>query len=89
MVERQRGCTKTIIFRNARVLVVTTTATRRDRLWETIEQVGSDIGLGPEIMERFWIAEKGELEASDLRAELWRVPGVEGTQALVDLTQEG
>ncbi|MDR3708899.1 MAG: hypothetical protein P4L33_11410 [Capsulimonadaceae bacterium] len=39
--------------------VGTYTEARHDWFWQAIEQIGADMGLGPEILERFWVAEKG------------------------------
>ncbi len=65
-------------FRHARVLVVARTEARRDWIWEAIEEICEGIGAGPEILERFWVAEKSVLETPGLAAEAWRLPGVEG-----------
>jgi hypothetical protein len=73
-------------FRNACVLVVTTTATRRDRLWEAIEQIGTDMGLVPEILESFWVVEKDALRERTLGLESWRVPEIIRKQSLFDNT---
>ena len=67
-------------FRHARVLIVTRTEARRDWIWEAIEDIGAGLRLGPEVLERFWMAEKGVLEERRLDGERWRVPGVEGPQ---------
>jgi len=65
-------------FRNARVLVVTTTEARRDWIWRTLEDLCAQAGAGPELMERFWIAGKSVLEDETLGEKRWRLPRVDG-----------
>jgi hypothetical protein len=65
-------------FRHVRVLIVARTVARRDWIWEAIEEIGAELGLGPEILERFWVTDKGSLKDEGLDSERWRVPGVDG-----------
>ncbi len=57
--------------KQARVLVVTPNATRRDMLGLWLSEWLSHVDLPP---DRFWLAEKAALGDVDLRAAVWRVP---------------
>lgn len=64
--EGLRGATGYV---NARVLVLTPDAQRRDRLAAIIDEEGSLLS------GRVWLAAQGALERTDLQVSLWRRPG--------------
>jgi len=67
---------------NARVLVLTPDARRRDALTgllaERAQETGAAAGVG-----RFWLAERSVLEGAELTAPAWRRPGCDGLCPLV------
>jgi hypothetical protein len=65
-------------YQNARVLTITLTAARRDWIAEHIAKKAS-----PELVARFWVAERSVLEAADLSIPLWRHAGSSGLVPLL------
>lgn len=66
--------------KQARVLVITPDATRRDTLAGWLRDWLGEAGLPP---DRFWLAEKAVMGNVDLRAAVWRVPERDDLMPLV------
>lgn len=61
---------------NARVLVFTPNAQRRDRLAASLVEIVREGNMPYELLERFWLAEHAALGRTDLTEPVWRRPGV-------------
>ena len=69
------------------MLVVTWQESRRDRLWEAIEDIGASMGHGQEVLERFWIVNNTALEDAGLAIGRWYTIGVDKLWASVGLEE--
>ena len=68
---------------NARVLVLTPDAQRRDALAGLLAERARETGAAAALLGRFWLAERSILEGAELTEPAWRRPGSDGLWPLV------
>lgn len=83
LFEEQEALTAATGYVNARVLVFTPNAQRRDRLAATLVDLVQQANLPYEFLSHFWLAEHVVLSGDDLAAPVWRRPGVSSLLPLV------
>jgi DNA-binding CsgD family transcriptional regulator len=74
---------RTTGYERARVLVLTLTIERRERLSELIARFDREHGLSGELSRRFWLVEQAALQTPSLGEALWQRPGVSEKAPLV------
>ncbi len=83
LFEEQEALTAATGYINARVLVFTPNAQRRERLAATLADLVRQANLPYEFLSHFWLAEHAVLSGDDLAAPVWRRPGVSELLPLV------
>ena len=78
------GCLPAVTgYVNARVLVLTPDARRRDALARLLAERARETGVPVAYLGRFWLAEQLVLRGAELTAPAWRRPGSDGLWPLV------
>lgn len=83
LFEERDALTAATGYVNARVLVFTPTAHRRDRLAALLLELVQEARLPSDLVTRFWLAEHTALSRTDLTESVWRRPGIEALAPLV------